>query len=249
MIPFHLQVFLVCCVFNFVTLFKLVATQLNWNLTPTTNVTSGIIVGSRLPGRHIPCTFYSPQNRRGAYWGFIRRSGGDYLGIVNQEHDKNLTWAGGIARRQIKTSNGKAGAGGRHSLSPSLAPVQITLSNCFTLHLTSIFSSYAGINCDASGCNIFELFKTQSTARYRRPAQPNRARCCKPTVCWGNWSKGVTITRWVGVDQINKAEGGGGLLLHLLPSAWSFVFKIARRKLVKQKRPRKLVESQNNSIF
>ena len=40
-----------------------------------------------------------------------------------------------------------------------------------------------------------------------------------------------------------KRGGGGGVLLHLLPSAWSFVFRIARRKLVKHKRPSKLVPS------
>ena len=50
-----------------------------------------------------------------------------------------LQQAGGIDHRQIKTSNGEARAGGRHSLPPSLALVQITLSNRFTLHLISIY--------------------------------------------------------------------------------------------------------------
>ena len=44
--------------------------------------------------------------------------------------------------------------------------------------------------------------------------------------------------RW---GSTKAMRGGGRLLLHLLPSAWSFVFKIARQKLVKHKRPSKLV--------
>ena len=34
---------------------------LNSSVTSTSNVISGITVGSRLPGQHIPCAFYSPQ--------------------------------------------------------------------------------------------------------------------------------------------------------------------------------------------
>ena len=38
----------------------IVVNLLNWSLTPTSNITLGIKEGSRLPGRHIPCAFYSP---------------------------------------------------------------------------------------------------------------------------------------------------------------------------------------------
>ena len=113
----------------------------------------------------------------------------------------------------------------------------------YIAHLTSILSSYAGINCDASSCNIFELFKNEATACYRQPNQTNPAARCKPTVCWGDWSKGIIITQWVGVDQSNDA-GGVGLLLHLLPSDLSFVFKIARREL--QQNTKDLANSYNS---
>jgi hypothetical protein len=44
---------------------------------------------------------------------------------VNQEHDKNPTQAGGggINHRQIKMSNSKVGASGRHFVPPSLTPM------------------------------------------------------------------------------------------------------------------------------
>jgi hypothetical protein len=73
-----------------------------------------------------------------------------------------------------------------------------SVSNHCTLPLYIAFninlSSYTGINCNASGYNIFELFRTQATARYRRPAQPNQATRHETTVCWGDWSKGDAIT-------------------------------------------------------
>ncbi len=78
------------------------------------------------------------------------------------------------------------------------------------MHLTSILSSYAGINCDASGCNILKLFRTEATAGYRQPARPNQATCRKLTVCLGDWLKGVVITRWVGADQSNGMGRGSG---------------------------------------
>ena len=75
---------------------------------------------------HTLCILFPIAYRRRAYSGVLSKEVEatiDYLGIVNQEHDENPMRAGGIDHRQIKSSNGKAGAGGRHSLPPSFAPV------------------------------------------------------------------------------------------------------------------------------
>jgi hypothetical protein len=52
--------------------------------------------------------------------------------------------------------------------------------------------------------------------------------------------------RTTGGGQLHERMGGGGILLQ---SAWSFVFKITRLKLVKHKRPSKLVYSKTPYLY